>query len=290
MGARYRYASLTKMLTAQAVLDAMEQASLPLETPLSHFITAVNGAKDRRWSQVTVERLLTHSAGFDRLHSPDPMTLHAVTPWCPGNLDRLKAVMLDFDPGSGYGYSNLTYCLLGVVLESLSGKSYRAVMQDHFDLAAYGIQFVDGPYLHDEVQYDFRHAGFYTDDYYRYLDFSALSSSAGLSGSALGLARLLADLSSKKRLALAREFPSGSCDPAAKMSCYGNAMFFYQKPDSALSVWVQQGYVFGTSALALLDDRGGLLIWLGNGAPARGSGADIMLDDIYARLAELYEQ
>lgn len=284
---RFRYASLTKLLTAQAVMQAMDIAALPLDTHLSFFIEQAAEAKDSRWQAITIGQLLSHSAGLDRLKSPDPMTAHLVKPWCPGNLDRLKTTSLDFAPGAGYAYSNLTYCLLGVVLEKLSGQDYRTAMDQHLNLSAYGIQFVDGPYLTDEVSYDFRHTGFYGEDYYRYLDFQALSSSAGLSGSAKGLVRLLGDLRSQGRLMVFQERLPANCNPAKKRNCYGPALFPYRKNDSAPLLWVQQGYLFGVSSLTVLDEHGGILVWLGNGKPAKGTGADAMLDYAYERWGTL---
>lgn len=275
---RFRYASLTKLLTAQAVMEAMYTAVLPLDTPLSVFIRQVAEAKDRRWQAITVRQLLSHNAGFDRLQSTDPMTAHAVKPWCPNDLNELKSTSLDLSPGAGYTYSNLTYCLLGVVLEKLSGQEYRAAMEQHFNLSAYGIRFVDGPYLPDEVTYDFRHTGFYGEDYYHYLDFQALSSSAGLSGSAKGLVRLLGGLRQRDRLmVLPDRLPTG-CDIVKKRNCYGLALFPYRQDDNAPLLWVQQGYLFGVSSLIVLDEQGGVLVWLGNGKPAKGSGPDVMLE------------
>lgn len=287
--ARFRYASLTKLLTAQAVVQAMAEHDLPLDTPLTKFITQAADARDQRWQQVTIGQLLHHNAGLDRLRSPDPMTAHAIKPWCPGNLDQLKNTQLDFDPGTGYAYSNLTYCLLGVVLEQLNGTEFRTAMEQQLDLSRYGIRFVDGPYLDDEVRYDFRHTGFYGEDYYRYLDFPALSSAAGLSGSAQGLLQLLADLHQRQQLAvLPHELPAG-CNPAKKRDCYGPALFPYRTHEQGPLLWVQQGYVFGTSTLTVLDNRGGMLVWLGNGKPAKGSGADIMLEQVAERWSRLHE-
>ncbi len=279
--ARFRYASLTKLLTAQAVMQAMANAGLPLDTPLTYFVVQAAQAADDRWQAVTIAQLLNHSAGLDRLRSPDPMTAHARTPWCPGNLDQLTSTKLDFDPGTAFGYSNLTYCLLGVVLEQLSGQDYRSAMEKQFDLSAYGIRFIDGPYLDDEVRYDFRHAGFYGENYYRYLDFPALSSSAGLSGSASALVRLLGDLYRQQRLTVLPAMLPENCTPSVMKSCYGSALFPYQQgPDGPL-LWVQQGYLFGASSLAVLDTQGGILVWLGNGKPAKGSAADKMLEHVY---------
>lgn len=289
--ARYRYASLTKLLTAQAVVEAMGEAGLPLATPLAHFVAQAGHADDARWRRVTIAQLLAHSAGLDRRRSPDPLTVHAAQPWCPGRLERLSRVRLDFAPGSRHAYSNLGYCLLGVVLERLDGVPFRAALQRRFDLAAYGIRFIDGPYLPDEVAYDFRHAGFYGADYYRYLDFPALSSSAGLSGTAGALVRLLGTLRAEGRLSVAKAPIPADCDPAVKHSCFGQALFPYRKRGQDLLVQVQQGYLFGVSTVAVLDARGGISVWLGNGSPAHGrDGSDEMLDFIYDGLVTRFAQ
>src|SRR5699024_7265888 len=161
LNARYRYASLTKLFTAQAVLTLMAEQAQPLDTPLSQFVPEANSAQDSRWAEVTIEQLLTHSAGLDRLRSYDPMTRHAVMPWCPGDMEQLKKFTLDFDPGTDYGYSNLTYCLLGVVVEKLAKQPFASAMENTLNLNTFGMAFVAGPYLPDEVAYDFRHAGFY---------------------------------------------------------------------------------------------------------------------------------
>lgn len=286
--ARYRYASLTKLLTAQAILKAMAEHKLPLDTPLSHFISQAGAAQDQRWAQVTIEQLLTHSAGLNRLRSPDPMTRHAVTPWCPNNLDRLLDVKLDFAPGTGYGYSNLTYCLLGVVLEKLTKQPYRDAITQKLALKDYGISFIDGPYTADEVTYDFRHTGFYSEDYYKHLDFTALSSSAGLSGTAQSLVQWLVAQRQAKQLSVTQPVWPEHCDLTRKRSCYGYAAFPYRQAGQSLTVQVQQGYVFGASSSLLLDEHGGIFLWLGNGTAPQGSASDHMLDAIYLQLVKHY--
>lgn len=288
--ARYRYASLTKLFTAQATITLMAEQGLSLSTPLTEFVPQAKNAEDERWKKITIAQLLTHSAGFDRHLSHDPMTRHGVTPWCPNNLDRIKATHLDFEPGEAYGYSNLTYCLLGVVVEKLANKPYTEAMESLFRLKKFGLSFVDGPYLDDEIGYDFRHAGFYTDNYYQYLDFFALASSAGLSGSAEGLLRLLQTLKQAKELHVTKPIWPGDCDISKLRQCYGYAVFPYQPKEGDLTVFVQQGYVFGSSSSLVLDEYGGIFLWLGNGSAPKGKGSasDNMLNVMYGLLEKHY--
>jgi len=285
---RYRYASLTKLFTAQAVLDAMAEQALPLNTPLSQFVPEANSAQDSRWAEVTIEQLLTHSAGLDRLRSYDPMTRHAVTPWCPGDMEQLKKFKLDFDPGTDYGYSNLTYCLLGLVLEQLTDLPFTEALESTLGIRKFGMQFIAGPYLPDEVQYDFRHAGFYGENYYEYMDFPALASSAGLSGTALGLIEWIAAQRQNNTLTVTQHVWPQECDLSKKRACYGYALFPYRKQGNDLLVQVQQGYVFGASSSLIFDEHGGVFVWLGNGSAPKGSAADNMLDVMYDLLVIHY--
>lgn len=286
---RYRYASLTKLFTAQAVLDAMAEQQLPLTTPLSRFVPEALEANDARWAEVTVEQLLRHHAGLDRLRSFDPMTRHAVTPWCPYDRAQLKKQALDFAPGTAYGYSNLSYCLLGLVVEQLTGLPFAEAMEASLGLSKFGMAFVAGPYLADEVRYDFRHAGFYGEDYYRYLDFPALASSAGLSGTAEGLLNWLAAKRAAGQLTVDQAALPEDCDISQKRACYGYALFPYRRAGSDFTVLVQQGYVFGASSSLILDERGGAFVWLGNGTAPKGSASDAMLEALYDDLKALYD-
>src|SRR5690606_38280416 len=125
---------------------------------------------------------------FDRLRTPDPMSLHRTKPWCPYSTSRLSTLRLDFAPGERYAYSNVGYCLLGMILERVTGTPYRQWIEREYRLKQAGIRFVDTSFYADEVRYDFRNSNLYGESYSNYFDFYALSSSAGLSGSALALA------------------------------------------------------------------------------------------------------
>ena len=246
---------------------------------------------DERLPNITVEQLLRHSAGFDRLKSTDTMVVRNKKPWCPYAVTPLTGVRLDFTPGERYAYHNLNYCLLGVLLEQADpkGRDFRTLMEQTYGLSERGIRFVDGPYLDDEVTYDFRNSGFYGPNYWKYFDFQALSSSMGLSGSAVAFATLLASLKDEKG-----EFPwtqapvEQICDETVKRGCYGYAAFRYRPAGGSLLVHVQAGFLYGAPSLAIIDEHGGVTVWVGNGSPPSGSATDGMLDHLYTALDEYY--
>lgn len=286
---RFRFASATKVLTADAVLAAVNEQKLALDDPFLIYLPELESVADERLKTVTLRQLLNHSAGFDRLKTPDTMFAHAKTPWCPGDLARLERIKLDFDPGARHAYGNLGYCLLGVVLERVYDEPFRELVERRYALSDYGLAFVDGPYLPDEVRYDFRNSNFYMENYYRYFDFDALSSSAGLSGGALGYARLIHQMLDREPHSLRDTESGGACRRDEFRSCYGHAFNIYQREDDPLVTYIQSGNLIGASSLVVVDHHGGVLVWVGNGMPRDMQAAmDTIKERAYSALSEHY--
>ncbi|MGE8503585.1 MAG: serine hydrolase domain-containing protein [Pseudomonas sp.] len=287
---RFRYASMTKLLTADLVLRVVHQGRLSLDSKLLELLELDGFPDDERLQEITVESLLRHSAGFDRMRSIDSMVEHGKKPWCPSQLEKLAEVRLDFEPGQRYAYSNLNYCLLGAVLEKVTGQTFRDLMEQEYGLASRDIRFVDGPYLSDEVRYDFRNSEFYTDQYWRYFDFEALSSSAGLSGSAGAFARLLAELRYEQGFMVTQAGIQPICNQGVFRGCYGYAVFAYQPAHDRLRVHVQPGFLYASPSVAILDDKGGVTVWVGSGMRLAGDPTDPMVEVLYQALDEFYSK
>ncbi|MDP7293382.1 MAG: serine hydrolase domain-containing protein, partial [Verrucomicrobiota bacterium] len=142
----FRIASISKPFTAVAILQLVEQGRLALDTPvfglLPHKPHLVKGAKaDPRLGQVTIAHLLRHQGGWDRKETIDPL-FHSIDiasvlgkPPPATQDDVIRFMMgwqLDFDPGERYVYSNLGYCLLGRVIEQVTGRRYGDYMVNEF--------------------------------------------------------------------------------------------------------------------------------------------------------------
>jgi N-acyl-D-amino-acid deacylase len=138
----FRIASLTKHFTAVGIMQLVEHQKLSLTTPafsLLSDLTPLPGAtEDSRIEAVTIRQLLDHTGGWDRDTSGDPM-FNAVaiaqaagvpSPPSPDTIIRyMRGRPLDFDPGSKSVYSNFGYCVLGRIIERVSGMSYENYMQ-----------------------------------------------------------------------------------------------------------------------------------------------------------------
>ena len=148
----FRIASISKPITAVAIMQLVDQGKLSLEDKvfdvLSYEPHLADGATfDERQNDITIRHLLQHRGGWDRDKSFDAMfkstefakTL-GVEP--PAGTETVIRVMLgktlDFDPGERYAYSNYGYCLLGRVIEKLSGQPYEEYVRTNV-LAPVGV-------------------------------------------------------------------------------------------------------------------------------------------------------
>ena len=137
----FRIASLSKPITAIAIMKLVEEGKIKLEDQVFGTNGLLNDMQylkiiDERILDITVRDLLQHTAGWDRDNSPDndPMfntehiaeIMHSKMP--VDNITIIRYMLqkkLDFTPGSDYAYSNLGYAILGRIIEKESGVSYE---------------------------------------------------------------------------------------------------------------------------------------------------------------------
>jgi CubicO group peptidase (beta-lactamase class C family) len=125
----FRIASMTKNMTALAILLLRDQGRLALDAPLSQYVpqfAAVQAATGDS-PPVTVRHLLTHTAGFV---TDDPWG-DRVLGMTAAELDVLIATGTLFarPPGLAFEYSNLGYGLAGRVLTNVSGEPYQSCIR-----------------------------------------------------------------------------------------------------------------------------------------------------------------
>lgn len=141
----FRIASISKPVTAVAILQLIEQDKLKLNgcvcdvLKLDESIENVGDSIDNRQRQITIQHLLEHRGGWDRNQSFDAMfqsvqfAEKAGVPAPAGPHEVIQAMLrqkLDFDPGQRYAYSNYGYCLLGRVIEKVTGQSYEEYVKE----------------------------------------------------------------------------------------------------------------------------------------------------------------
>ncbi|MGO1225395.1 MAG: serine hydrolase domain-containing protein [Brachybacterium sp.] len=119
----YDLASISKIFTATAVMQHVEQGLLGLDDMVADHLPrfAQNGKGD-----VTVQHLLTHVGGL-----PAFINLYSAYPDVPSRLDAVLTVAPDAAPGTAYVYSDLGLITLGLIVEKLSGQGLDEYVRDH---------------------------------------------------------------------------------------------------------------------------------------------------------------
>ncbi len=138
----FRIASVSKLITAVAVLKLVEEKKMDLNDPVFGDKGILNDSvflnyKDQRVEKITVEHLLNHTSGWNTRYA-DPVFRSLsiaremnVDP--PADINTIIQYSLkqrlDHYPGSKYSYSNLGYSILGKVIEKVTDMDYEAYVQ-----------------------------------------------------------------------------------------------------------------------------------------------------------------
>ena len=138
-----RIASVSKPITGIAISKLVQQGKLTLETKAFPFLGLQPFLKpgtemDSHLKDITVRQLLQHTAGWNRDKSGDIMFKHfqvaeemgIASP--PDHTSLIRWAMgqpLDFAPGTQYAYSNFGYCVLGRIIEKVTGTTYEKYVQ-----------------------------------------------------------------------------------------------------------------------------------------------------------------
>ena len=141
-GNLFRLASVSKLITAVAIMKLVEKSKISLESKVFGKYGILNddqflNIKDRRLEKITVRNLLNHSGGWTQ-HWGDlaflPRTVSkGVGDPLPVTIDSyIKFVTthrVHFEPGSNSVYSNLGYLILGKVISKVSGIDYESFVK-----------------------------------------------------------------------------------------------------------------------------------------------------------------
>lgn len=121
-------ASVSKTITATAVLQLVEKGKLRLDDPLVKYLP------EFPYHGITIRHLLSHTSGLpdkDVLFNDSLISKQPDKVW--QNSDILPALKsfgkLAFTPGDKWSYSNINYNLLALLIEKLSGLGYTAYLQ-----------------------------------------------------------------------------------------------------------------------------------------------------------------
>lgn len=123
---KFRIGSMSKQVTAVAILVLQERRKLRVEDSIGQYLPAL----PLDWQRLTIHQLLTHTSGL--MHSWDLPDFENFVrgPGTPAELiARFAQKPLLSVPGERYQYSGLGYFILAQVIEAVSGSSYSEFLR-----------------------------------------------------------------------------------------------------------------------------------------------------------------
>ncbi len=122
----YRLASVSKPITAVAVLQLAEKGLLDLDAPIQKYCPAF---PEKPWP-VSGRQLLGHLGGVRHYGDNEPVNTRRFTGVQDG-LAFFKDDPLAVEPGTKYVYSTYGYSLLGCAVEGASGQAFAEYLRDN---------------------------------------------------------------------------------------------------------------------------------------------------------------
>lgn len=147
----YHWWSITKIVTAMAILQLQEQGKLQLDDSVSKHLPFFEVKYPSKTSKtITIRHLLNHSSGI-----PDAglkimsWTHHEGEPHI-NQTSMVKNVFpefsnLAFEPGTNAAYTNIGYMILGAIIEKITNQTYEDYIRQNI-LEPLGMEHTDFVY------------------------------------------------------------------------------------------------------------------------------------------------
>jgi CubicO group peptidase (beta-lactamase class C family) len=132
----FRIASVTKPITSVAIFKLVEQNKISLSNTIfgKDGILQEDFGKPpycRYLEDLQVQHLLAHTGGGWGSGPNDPMFANPLITQHELISSTISTVPLEHPPGQSWAYSNFGYCLLGRVIEKVTGQTYEEFVLRH---------------------------------------------------------------------------------------------------------------------------------------------------------------
>jgi uncharacterized protein (TIGR03437 family) len=137
-----RIGSISKPITGMAIAKLFEDGKLGLDDPIIRHLPDLfpaAGPADSRWRSVTIRHLYQHSMGWDRAIGGEPVQSSIRVSQALGirgpatSTDVARWIFtqpLHFEPGSKDSYTGVSYALLALIVERLSGLPFERYVRE----------------------------------------------------------------------------------------------------------------------------------------------------------------
>ncbi len=174
----YQIGSVTKQFTGTAIFMLEKEGKLNVNDTLDKYFPEYD---TEFLKQVTISQLLQMTAGLGDYMTTIEGTQEILDNYLKAAAkgeDEAKKFIVDViindglytDPGKVYTYSNSAYYLLGIIIEQLSGMTYREYLQTYFfDYANMTNTFFAGDGRDNQTGYSYAQERFVSDNDDKYL-------------------------------------------------------------------------------------------------------------------------
>lgn len=121
-----RIASISKPMTAIAVMQLVEQGLIDLDTPIQIYIPDF---PKQETTQITTRHLLSHTSGIDGYKNVKEAETVTNYPTLSNAVDVFKNRKLLFETGTKYSYTTYGYVVLGLLIEKVTGLTFEEYMK-----------------------------------------------------------------------------------------------------------------------------------------------------------------
>jgi CubicO group peptidase (beta-lactamase class C family) len=121
----YRLASISKSVTAVAVMQLVERGQLDLDAPVQKYCPAFPA---KQWP-LTSRQILAHLSGIRHYKSEEEYASTRRYENIAAGLEMFKNEPLLHEPGAKYTYTTFGYSVLGCALEGASGQKFSDFMR-----------------------------------------------------------------------------------------------------------------------------------------------------------------
>jgi CubicO group peptidase (beta-lactamase class C family) len=120
-------ASVTKSVTATAVMHLAERGRLRLDDPVNKYLGATK-VHSPVWnsSDATIRRVMSQTSGLTTFSR---WCINATDPHCDIDSEIERYGVLVWPPGEVFDYSNLSYGIMGDVVARVSGESFESYLR-----------------------------------------------------------------------------------------------------------------------------------------------------------------
>lgn len=123
-----RVASVTKPMTAIAIMQLYEQGLVDLDAPIHTYLP---GFANTAGQSITTRQLLSHTSGIPHYTSKLDAISFAHYESLSEALEKISIKPLSNNPGEVFSYSSYGYTVLGAIVESVSGLEFENYLSEN---------------------------------------------------------------------------------------------------------------------------------------------------------------